>query len=274
MTIGDALKKLRQERGLTQKEMVGNILSPSAYSKIENNVHNIDADTLFLLLALHNIKFDDFFGKVRMNYISSNDEANMDFWSKELENSFYKNDIELAEKIKMKIDNNRNASLELKLRAILIVAVLKEDYTSIDINTKKLIFRKIFTEDNWTDNQNSLRLFGNSMFLWSFEDTSIVIGHVFKKYKNIRNYSSDIQERIGQICSNYLYNGRNHSKMTQILRAITLLKKMDESPHLILYKMIGNFFEAYYANDTSKMIIIKSSIKSCGFKSVVNKLLI
>ncbi|MGQ5709171.1 helix-turn-helix domain-containing protein [Lactobacillus sp. PSON] len=64
MTIGEALKSLRLENGLTQKEMTGGLVSESFYSKVENGIHKIDADLLIDILSLHNFDIVDFFAKL------------------------------------------------------------------------------------------------------------------------------------------------------------------------------------------------------------------
>ncbi|EEJ71603.1 hypothetical protein [Lactobacillus ultunensis] len=110
------------------------------------------------------------------------------------------------------------------------------------------------------------------MFLWNYEDTSVCIGSIFKAYKNIKSYPDDVQERIGQICSNYLYNGHQRIRTLYTNQAITLLENLDETPHVILYKLIGKYFESYYKKDYTTMQIIKNSIKACGYQTIIDKL--
>lgn len=49
-SIGEALKEVRLQAGLTQKEMCDGVCSVSAYSKIEHGIHKIDLDTLCEIL--------------------------------------------------------------------------------------------------------------------------------------------------------------------------------------------------------------------------------
>ena len=65
--IGSALKNKRKELGLSQKEMVGSILSVSYYSKVERNLFDINVNDLTKILALHGIDIVRFFQEVRIN---------------------------------------------------------------------------------------------------------------------------------------------------------------------------------------------------------------
>lgn len=132
MTIGEALKEERVALGLTQKEMAGDILSVAAYSKIENNIHAIDADSLFKILALHQISENNFYKKIRQNYEGKKVYENTETLSVKLQRAFYRNDLAAVKKLQRKILSLKNISYKLKLRTVLTVAVLSNDYSSID----------------------------------------------------------------------------------------------------------------------------------------------
>ena len=53
MTIGEALKKIRSELGLTQKEMCGDTMSRSYYARVESDKSYISANMLIQLLLIH-----------------------------------------------------------------------------------------------------------------------------------------------------------------------------------------------------------------------------
>ncbi|CCI87302.1 helix-turn-helix domain-containing protein [Lactobacillus gigeriorum] len=61
MNIGSELKKVREELGLSQEKMAGNVLTKSYYSKIERGEYEIKACDLKEILSLHGIKTSDFF---------------------------------------------------------------------------------------------------------------------------------------------------------------------------------------------------------------------
>lgn len=60
MTIGEALKKIRSELGLTQKEMCGDIMSRSYYARVESDKSYISANMLIQLLLIHKIDMNHF----------------------------------------------------------------------------------------------------------------------------------------------------------------------------------------------------------------------
>ncbi|NRO04811.1 helix-turn-helix domain-containing protein [Lactobacillus helveticus] len=61
MTIGELLRDYRIKKEKKQKEFVGNIISPSYYSKIEKNKHQISASDLIKILHYNNISITEFF---------------------------------------------------------------------------------------------------------------------------------------------------------------------------------------------------------------------
>lgn len=64
MTIGEALKQTRLHAGLTQEEMAAGIISESFYSKVERDIHEIDANVLIKILAKHHFDVVSFFSQV------------------------------------------------------------------------------------------------------------------------------------------------------------------------------------------------------------------
>lgn len=67
MTIGKALKQLRLHAGLTQDQMAAGIISESYYSKVERDIHNIDAKLLIDILRVHGFDVISFLTKYIIN---------------------------------------------------------------------------------------------------------------------------------------------------------------------------------------------------------------
>lgn len=54
--IGDKLKNLRQQLGLTQTEMAAGVISVSFYSKVERGLNDIGINDFLEILKKHGIK--------------------------------------------------------------------------------------------------------------------------------------------------------------------------------------------------------------------------
>ncbi|WP_304057622.1 helix-turn-helix domain-containing protein [Levilactobacillus namurensis] len=50
LSIGETLKQLRKNQGLTQNDLYGGLISPSFASRLERGLHRVTADTLFAIL--------------------------------------------------------------------------------------------------------------------------------------------------------------------------------------------------------------------------------
>lgn len=65
MEIGKLLKQYRTRANSTQKEWVGNIISPSFYSKVEQGANHIVTNDLLDLLDYNNILPEQFLNELR-----------------------------------------------------------------------------------------------------------------------------------------------------------------------------------------------------------------
>lgn len=158
MKISEALRKERQDRNLKQKDMIKHLaISKSHYSQIEHGKHRIYAEDLLKMLADNNIDYHHFFDEVAPSYGFRNDNSEL---QKEMSQAFYEADVKKAEMLKDKI-LQQNFPMEYKLHALLIVAELKK--TKLDAKTQKEILQSMFSQNDWTKNRDTLRIFGNAM---------------------------------------------------------------------------------------------------------------
>lgn len=272
--IGKSLKKIRKNIGLTQSEMIlhGKIISVSQYSKIENGIHDIDASTLFEILAAHSeIDGNNLIEKIQSYYFEKYNKheskiSSAEYLSYRLMLAFYNNDLDNAIKIKRKIDSMQT-SKELKLRAIITVAVLNHTLDKLDDKTKEEISYNAFKNDSWTENRDSLRLFSNAMSIIDPAILPDLMDSVLRTYKNINAFSIKIQERISSICINYLYVSKKNLKdinLNNIYKVTTYLEKIDEVPSLMFNKILGHYFYSWFNKDYKEVQNIKKILKlSC-----------
>ena len=102
MTIGKALKQLRLHAGLTQDQMAAGIISESYYSKVERDIHNIDAKLLIDILRVHGFDVISFFNKIYHQPAKSNPD--FEFMT-QIDQAKKKKDLERLNKITCEIQN-------------------------------------------------------------------------------------------------------------------------------------------------------------------------
>lgn len=269
--IGESLKKIRKNMNLTQSEMVlhGKIISVSQYSKIENGIHDIDANTLFEILAAHSeIDGNSLIEKIQSYYLKKYNKKifGAEYLSYRLMIAFYNNDLNNAIEIKRKIDSIQT-SKELKLRAIITIAVLNHTLDELDDKTKEEISYNAFKNDSWTENRDSLRLFSNAMSIIDPAILPDLMDSVLRTYRDINAFSIKIQERISSICINYLYVSKKNFddiNLNNIYKVIAYLEKIDDVPNLMFNKILGHYFYSWFKKDYKEVQNIEKMLKlSC-----------
>lgn len=273
--VGAELKRIRKSLGLTQAEMTlnGKIISIGQYSKVENGIHEIGVDTLLKILTAHDeINVQTFFINLEKNYTKVDNEFSPEILSEKLMLAFYKNDLLEAQKLKKQIDNLKE-NKELKLRAVITVAVLSGTILNLDEKTKEDLSKNMFINDNWTKEKDSLRLFSNSMIIIDRNILPTLMKSVLRTYSDEERLSVEVQERISSICINYLYVCFKKHVLNNVEETIAFLKKLSESPSLIFNKILGYYFECLFNGNDSDASKIRDILAKSECNQFLNKLI-
>lgn len=273
--VGAELKRIRKSLGLTQAEMTlnGKIISIGQYSKVENGVHEIGVDTLLKILTAHDeINVQTFFINLEKNYTKVDNEFSPEILSEKLMLAFYKNDLLEAQKLKKQIDNLKE-NKELKLRAVITVAVLSGTILNLDEKTKEDLSKNMFINDNWTKEKDSLRLFSNSMIIIDRNILPTLMKSVLRTYSDEGRLSVEVQERISSICINYLYVCFKKHVLNNVEETIAFLKKLSESPSLMFNKILGYYFECLFNGNDSDASKIRDILAKSECNQFLNKLI-
>ena len=273
--VGVELKRIRKSLGLTQAEMTlnGKIISIGQYSKVENGIHEIGVDTLLKILTAHDeINVQTFFINLEKNYTKVDNEFSPEILSEELMLAFYKNDLLEAQKLKKQIDNLKE-NKELKLRAVITVAVLSGTILNLDEKTKEDLSKNMFINDNWTKEKDSLRLFSNSMIIIDRNILPTLMKSVLRTYSDEERLSVEVQERISSICINYLYVCFKKHILNNVEETIAFLRKLSESPSLMFNKILGYYFECLFNGNDSDASKIRDILAKSECNQFLNKLI-
>lgn len=136
MTIGQALRKIRQNLDLTQKEMAANIVTRPFYAKVEAGKSRISADKLAAILFEHDVDITYFYQLLRATYTSKQKKIESDLNNK-MEQAFNVGKIDEIESCYQEILSQSHSKI-LKLRAMISVAYLKNKLNQIDPKIKKI----------------------------------------------------------------------------------------------------------------------------------------
>ncbi|MGQ5709178.1 helix-turn-helix domain-containing protein [Lactobacillus sp. PSON] len=264
MTIGEALKSIRLEHGLTQKEMVAGFTTESFYSKVEHNIHKIDAEVLLNILVANHIDLEDFFDK-----ILSQDSKKNPYFELESQLKFVQNikDITKLDKLAENLKNKNNIPEVFKVRLEESYAWIFHSNAHASIQLKKKVRRQL-TKCEW--NKFSYTFLSHAIILLDIDDAYKLVDSAFKAYE--RDPQTDVYtlQAISQICINFL-NCCYHQKAKRkyIYRASIMLKSLPANLAIGLEKIIGEYYTALLKNNKQQQKEIVKLLKLVGYYQLI-----
>lgn len=233
MTIGSLLRQYRQEAGKTQRTWIGDIVSPSFYSKIEKNTTRISAQDLIEILRYNHIELGSFFSK--LDYRSkSEDELEKKVISKSID-AYYKFDIDQLSAIKNAIAKSavhNKEDLILKLNTLIYTANSSPE--KLSLREKQQLKAKFYNEDNL--DQASLKNFCNYMYFFDFTSNLTITKKIFQKFG--RSNDEQIQSLVLGILINMIGISIKHQSYENAKQMIKMSKKVPTKPSTCFSKMI------------------------------------
>lgn len=276
MTIGEALKKEQEELGLTAMEMAAGVITKGTYSKVVNNKARLSTDLLLKILFFHSIDIKKFFDMTRETYAPKNLVLDENL-SKKFGLAFNNHDVDAAKKYLEKIKKS-SSNPYLIQRAQIGVAFLSNDFKQLDNKFSDLILKELSSHENWITDIQALKLFSNSMLVLSEENVENQMKIFFTRIKRMNLQSESMIERYAIVCSNYLHWKYDRCDKLFILKnvkisknvncAIDFLKKLDKTPHLMIYQILGNYYECLFFNSSDKALEVKKHLQELGFEKL------
>ncbi|GMM18189.1 hypothetical protein LAYK3_13050 [Lactobacillus amylovorus subsp. amylovorus] len=262
--VGSALKNKRKELGLSQKEMVGSVLSVSYYSKVERNLFDINVNDLMRILTLHGIDVVRFFREIKTNKLSE-----QEILTKKLQQAFYEQNLDKINHIVTRIEELKYDD-HLILLAKLMKCSIQKNLKHISSEEKRRIKSEIFNTDNW--DTFSLQLFSTSMIIFSFEELTVMVNSIFNHFKMIKDSDKYVQELIASIAINYLQNGYDNNNPKNIDSALKEIELLPEDPLFIGYKELALYYKAVFARDNLSKETIRKILSLSGYSNFLKLL--
>lgn len=256
MKIGEILKEERKERSLTQEQFVKGILSSAHYSKVERGLHEISVNDLLKILTKNKINYADFFNKIDQNNKSDSNNKLED----ELDLAYDNRDIDTVRKINRQLQNLSDDNL-LKLHAKFCLSIL-ESKGYVIREDKDVIISKLFAGKHWLKDNAKLNLLANFVFAFSPTDVPFFFNQVYQAYhENLAEQSAETQGSIAALCTNCLYIFYENNIHECRNKAIFLLLNLTESPELAIDKIIGYYYQVYFAGEKEKVKEIRKLLQ-------------
>lgn len=141
-TIGEILKSIRKEAGLSQSEMCEGVLSVSAYSKIERGVHKIDIDTLYEILGRNSSIIDVKTFLYELLYNSNGEEGQLYLG---INLAYLSKDLEALNQLKDQIENNFSDEQLLSTVNLALLSLKQVDLDEVSDDLSSYIDKQIMT---------------------------------------------------------------------------------------------------------------------------------
>jgi len=175
MGHGEFIKKIRQEKHLTQKELAEGILSKNFLSKFERGESKITSEIFLNLLERLNVSLDEFEQLVISKHSQKEFLQKLETLKSQKDRYLLEN-LKAEEKQLFQSDRNRRHLHN----QILVEAHLQYlQGKNIDVKQKRVIQSYLFEVEEWGDYE--WELFGNIVFCLSTKETHLYLDSIFRK---------------------------------------------------------------------------------------------
>lgn len=271
--IGDKLKNLRQQLGLTQTEMAAGVISVSFYSKVERGLNDIGINDFLEILKSHDVNPKEFFGDIT---IKENDQKKAtDLYNKFIKVATEDNDDEINKVIKdlEKIKIQTPAIKFTKIAAKLIAdthdrKALKKLTTKQKNQIKKMIFQKDTDENEYY----RIVILANIIRIYNIEEATFLVKNVIRRYNGSEKRENKTEVALSVLMVNYVNWCIELGKIDYCYEPLDFLRKLPEKINLALTKILGLYFSDLVKQKNNEATEIRYILNKAGFSTFVNKL--
>lgn len=259
VTIGNLLKKFRLNKEKTQREWIGNIISPSYYSKVEKDIHRISAEDLVSLLNYNSVSLIEFFSELNSSKQSKyNQEREL---MTVITDAYYRNSKKELLKLKELVDKSDlpNKGTDLLYLDAYIANVNNEDLNDIE---KKALKDQIFSRPNF--DKSKLVLYCNFMMFYDLESNMLITRRIIKQFQR----SNDVKTlaMVLSVIGNLLIQCIEENEYEETHFLIVTADQIDTKPELFFYKnvilLLKNMIKYHYKTEAKYLDICRRAIEN------------
>ena len=273
MNLGKILKDIRKNLGLTQKERVGSILSVAQYSRIESGSQDMKVNDLLKIIQLHHLDKEYVFDRIiAASRSKSTIDYNEVFLEEDIIKAFYEQNYDLAKSLDSQAKEKFDSE-DLTDRTKILVDMLNGKDMQSDERLKQRILQHLMKSEEWIDDPRSLRLFAFSTSLFSADELIVFLNMILNHYGKLENITFLQQKYISIICISYLKKSTDVRSEDTDKRPISWLAELPAIPEFLMYKLLGNYYEAAFNHQDQKMEEIRNIFSLSGYDKFVNNIL-
>ncbi|TSO25406.1 helix-turn-helix transcriptional regulator [Lactobacillus sp. LL6] len=254
MKIGKKFKQLRKELGLTQKNMIAEVMKRERYSRLENERNSVRADEVLNLLKLHDVSI--------VKFLEDGEQVNVhEQRQDQVINAYFERDIMKLKKLK---DSKELNNPHEKFAVAILIAKLKDQDDKFAPDFKRKM-KRVFLEMKDL-NKNILWLLLVCMNLYEFDELESLMAVIFSRYRKAANLDRRTYELMASICVSYLkICSQEDEDGVEFNHAVQVLESVPSFGDVFLQKLVGQYF-TYKRNGQDECAeFVKNLVTECGY---------
>ena len=271
--IGNKLKALRQELGLTQTEMAAGVISVSFYSKVERGLNDIGVNDFLEILHKHNVEPQKFFNDFKVK--KDNRKLVLSLMNKFIKAAYSDNDEVIKKIIKeLQLIKPRTAFIKFSLLQAKLIEQTKDinALKKLDKSQKNKIKKIIFQKDTDENEYHRISLIGNIIQIYSFDEASFLVNSIIRHYHNVDKLDKKIMIALSVLMINYIDWCYKEERYSLCSVPINFLKRLPNDIELAFGKILGRYYEDLISNKKDEANIIRDILIKSGYEANVKKM--
>ncbi len=271
--IGNKLKALRQELGLTQTEMAAGVISVSFYSKVERGLNDIGVNDFLEILKNHDVTPVDFFGDITIK--NNNQKKVISLVNRFIKVATEDNDAEInkvikdLDKIKIKTPFIKFSRIAAKLIADTHDRkALKRLTTKQKNQIKKIIFQRDTDENEYY----RIVILANIIRIYGIEEATFLVKNIIKRYNGSENLENKLEVALSGLMVNYVNWCIELGEIDYCYEPLEFLKELPGKINLALTKILGLYFSDLIKQNKNETKEIRVILNKAGYSTFVNKI--
>lgn len=271
--LGEKLKSLRLDLGLTQTEMAAGVISVSFYSKVERGLHSIGAEELLEILKRHDINVASFFSDEKKENV--NRKKLISLMNKFVKVATEDNDNEIKgvildlEKIKPQTPLIESLILQAKL---ISNTHDTESLKKLTNQQKQKMKQIVFQKDTDENEYFRIVIFANLIRIYSLEEANFLIKSITRRYSNVNGLEKKMEVALSVLMVNYINWCIEQGKFDYSYEALKYLTKLPNIIELAFTKILGQYFDDLIDHKFEEAKNIRKILNKSGYETIVNKM--